>query len=86
MFGTKGDSGPQKLANSHNDFERGHTDEFFLKLPDLGCGCGKPVYSTEGCGARWRLNGVPLGSKGRLLTRPCFLSPPLPPLVSSNAS
>ena len=37
IFGSKADSGPQKLANSHNDFERARTDDFFIKLQDLGC-------------------------------------------------
>jgi hypothetical protein len=32
MHGSKGDAGPLKLDNSANNFERGQTDTFFVKV------------------------------------------------------
>lgn len=36
ILGDKGDTGPLQLESSANDFERGHTDAFFVKAADVG--------------------------------------------------
>lgn len=36
VFGSKGDTGLQVLDDSRNNFERGATDRFFFKAPDIG--------------------------------------------------
>lgn len=36
VFGTKGDTGLQTLANSRNNFERNKLDVFFFTAPDIG--------------------------------------------------
>ena len=41
LFGAKGDTGPRVLANSRNDFERGHIDEFFFDADDIGARRGE---------------------------------------------
>lgn len=36
MFGSKGDTGLQKLDDSKNNFERDKLDTFFIKAADIG--------------------------------------------------
>ena len=46
VFGTKGDTGTQVLANSSNNFERNRTDTFFISEPDIGNMTNCRVCST----------------------------------------
>uniref|UniRef100_A0A383W527 PLAT domain-containing protein n=1 Tax=Tetradesmus obliquus TaxID=3088 RepID=A0A383W527_TETOB len=56
LYGEKGDTGERKLESSANDFERGKTDTFFVRSPDIG-----PVHSlrishdSSGLGPAWHL-------------------------------
>ncbi|KAF5837533.1 hypothetical protein DUNSADRAFT_4226 [Dunaliella salina] len=59
VFGTKGDTGMQVLANSRNNFERNKTDVFFFKAPDIGTMTDCRVVSDgSGLGADWFLDDV----------------------------
>jgi hypothetical protein len=45
LYGDRGDSGPLALASSANDFERGRTDTFFVKV---GCWQGCSLRTSPG--------------------------------------
>lgn len=73
IYGDKGDTGERKLDSSHNDFERGKADTFFITAPNVGTIQRLKVRSSGGgLGAAWHLSQIEVASSatGELLTFP----------------
>ncbi|GIL93968.1 hypothetical protein Vretimale_245, partial [Volvox reticuliferus] len=74
MYGTKGRSGVRELTGKGNLFERGKSDTFVYKMPDLGDLTELEIWHDgTGFGAGWHLDYVEVHSSatGKVYYFPC---------------
>lgn len=75
IHGTRGDTGPLRLAKGRDDFVRGARDQFVVEGPDVGEIRTLVIgHDDSGAGASWHLEQVEIRSekqKNKLVMFPC---------------